>query len=533
MPRAGGVDADLRGIEHGDAEDVAIARRAGADDLGEEGDADAHHLARLAALERLLLRLLLRAQLLVVDRLHRLGQGGLIVAGVVFPAHRGRIGKLLAPDQVLHAELGRIHPELLRHDVHGTLDGVRGFGHAERAAIGHAARRLVGIDAVDRDVRGGEVVGPRDDAEQPGRPLGGVGAGVERAVVGDGVAAQRRHLAVLGAGDFRLHVEVARERRGRQVLDAVLDPFHRPPGHDRRDDRADVAGIGADLVAEAAADVGRDDVDLVLGDLRDQRADRADDVRRLERAPERELALDLVEGGDALAGLERAGVHARIDDQLLDGDVGLREGGVGRGLVAGLPVEHVVVVLALAVRALGLVLDVLADDRRVGRHGLERIDVDRQRLVFHLHKISSVGRDVAVLGDDEGDLLVLEQHLAVGEHHLHVAGERRHPRQVHGLERFGGQHRDHARHRRGLRGVDVLDAGMGVRRAREVAVEHVGQLEVVDVVALALDETDVLDALALAAHALQLFGALGRGGGLVVHSAASWNATPPSLAAAY
>jgi hypothetical protein len=34
-------------------------------------------------------------------------------------------------------------------------------------------------------------------------------------------------------------------------------------------------------------------------------------------------------------------------------------------LVAGLPIEDMVVMLALAVRAFGLVLDVLADDRRV------------------------------------------------------------------------------------------------------------------------------------------------------------------------
>ena len=139
------------------------------------------------------------------------------------------------------------------------------------------------------------------------------------------------------------HVEVARERGGRQILDPVLDPLHRPAGDDRGDDRADIAGIGADLVAEAAADIGRDDVDLVLGNLGDQRADRADDVRRLEGAPERQLALDLVEGGDALAGLERARMHARILDELLDRHLGLVESRVGRRLVAGLPGEDVVV----------------------------------------------------------------------------------------------------------------------------------------------------------------------------------------------
>jgi hypothetical protein len=48
-----------------------------------------------------------------------------------------------------------------------------------------------------------------------------------------------------------------------------------------------------------------------------------------------------------------------------------------------------------------------------------------------------------------------------------------------------------------------------------------------------LHEADILDALAPAAHAFELLGAFGGGGGHVVHSAASWNGTPLSLAAAY
>ena len=61
------MDADFGRVEHGDAENVAVARWAGADDLGEVDDADAHQLARLAALERLAFLLLLLAQLFVVD----------------------------------------------------------------------------------------------------------------------------------------------------------------------------------------------------------------------------------------------------------------------------------------------------------------------------------------------------------------------------------------------------------------------------------------------------------------------------------
>ena len=164
--RAGRMDADLGGIEHGDAEDVAVLRRAGADDLGEEGDADAHQFARLAALEGFLLRLLLGAELAVADRVHRLLQGGVIVAGIVFPAERRGVGELLALDEVLHPELGRVHAELLGQDVHRPLDAIGGLGDAERAAIGDAARRLVGVDAVDRAMRDREIVGAGDDVEE-------------------------------------------------------------------------------------------------------------------------------------------------------------------------------------------------------------------------------------------------------------------------------------------------------------------------------------------------------------------------------
>ena len=43
-------------------------------------DADAHELARLAALERLLFRLLLLAQLAIIGGVERLLHGGVIVA---------------------------------------------------------------------------------------------------------------------------------------------------------------------------------------------------------------------------------------------------------------------------------------------------------------------------------------------------------------------------------------------------------------------------------------------------------------------
>src|SRR5260370_7242780 len=71
-PGAGRMHADFAGIEHRDAEDVAILRRAGADDLGEERDADAHDLAGLAALEPCAFFRLLLPDLAIFYLLHPL-----------------------------------------------------------------------------------------------------------------------------------------------------------------------------------------------------------------------------------------------------------------------------------------------------------------------------------------------------------------------------------------------------------------------------------------------------------------------------
>src|SRR5258706_14522797 len=64
--RASWMDADLGAIEHLDAQDVEGMRGAGADDLGQGRDTDAHQLATGALLR------LLAAQLLVADLVHRL-----------------------------------------------------------------------------------------------------------------------------------------------------------------------------------------------------------------------------------------------------------------------------------------------------------------------------------------------------------------------------------------------------------------------------------------------------------------------------
>ena len=122
---AGGMYADLGAVEHAHAEDVTALGRAGTDDLGKGGDADAHELAAGAFL------LLLLAQSLVIHRLEHLVQGGLIVAAVIFPAKRGCVGELLLLDEVALANLGLVDAEFLGQHIDHAFDQVNGLGHPE------------------------------------------------------------------------------------------------------------------------------------------------------------------------------------------------------------------------------------------------------------------------------------------------------------------------------------------------------------------------------------------------------------------
>jgi hypothetical protein len=111
-------------------------------------------------------------------------------------------------------------------------------------------------------------------------------------------------------------------------------------------------------------------------------------------------------------------MHTRVKDVFGDNDLCVGECGVRRRLVADLPVEDVVV---------GLALDVIANDRRIGIEGPSSVDDGRQRLVFDVDQLQRVPRRVAVVCDDEGDLLSMEAHLVGGEHGHHVMGKRRYP----------------------------------------------------------------------------------------------------------
>src|SRR3569833_3183777 len=82
---ASGMNTNFAAVEHADAENVAVLAGAGADDLGESTEANAHQLAALA-----LLRLFF-AQPFIAHRFQHLLERSGVIAAVVLPAERAVI----------------------------------------------------------------------------------------------------------------------------------------------------------------------------------------------------------------------------------------------------------------------------------------------------------------------------------------------------------------------------------------------------------------------------------------------------------
>ena len=296
---AGRMDPKLGAVVHLHADDVVVLRRSGADDLGERRDADAVELALRASVGLLL------PKVVVPDHLERLVHGALVVAAVVDEPRRGRVRELVRLDEVLLPDVDGVHAQLVRGVLHQALDQVRRLGHAERAPVRDAPGRLVRVGAFRRDVGRRQVVRAAHDVEQAGLELRGLGVGEERALVGQQRCPQSEHGAVALERERSGHVVVAGEPGGDEVLGTLLDPLHRVPQQERRGRGHDVAGVHRHLVAEAAADVGRHDPDLLLRQARDEREHRADRVRRLRRHVDRHLAGRGADVRDASARLER------------------------------------------------------------------------------------------------------------------------------------------------------------------------------------------------------------------------------------
>ena len=425
-------------------------------------------------------RRLLLAQLLVADHLQGQREGARVVAGVVLPAGGAAVRELLGAQQVAHPQLGRVEPEVEGEHVDQALHEVGRLGHPERARVGDAAGRLVRVHAGDPAVRGGHVVGAGERVEEPGGEPRRLRGGVERAVVGEHPHAQRGDPPVAGRRDLAVHVVVAGERRGHEVLRAVLHPLDRgahhaatPPPRTRTPGRVPTLLPNPPPMSGATMRIRCSGIPVT----------RESSTRcacgACAVAYTVSLLGDRVVVGHDAAGLQRRRVHPRVDQVAGAHVLGGREHGVGGRGVARLPVEDVVV---------GLV----AHARRVGVQRVAGVDDGGQRRVLDVDQRERVAGGVAGLGDDERDLLPLVAHLVGGEHRLHVVGERGHPGEAALGELLAGEHGAHERVRLGGQRVDGDDPGAGVRAAQHGGVQHAGQRDVVDEPAAAAHEPGVL-----------------------------------------
>ena len=286
-------------------------------------------------------------------------------------------------------------------------------------------------------------------------------------------------------------------RVGEEAFRAVGHPFHRDAGLFRRPQADDLFRIDEDLRAEAAADVGCDDPQLVLRrDVVEGAHHQARDVRVLRGGPAGVVVFRLVVVAECRARLHGVGHEAVVDDVHARHVRRTRDRRVGRLGVADFPVvDQVSVGFGMQLRRARLERGDCVSDRRqfvvLDRHGLGRVaglalglgHDDNHRVADIAHPVHRQRRPGAHL---HGRAVLGVDHPAADQIADAV-----------GLELTPGEHPDDARH--GLRGRNVyaLDGGVGVRAPHEHRVLHAGDDHVVDVAARAGDETPVL----LARHA--------------------------------
>ena len=223
-----------------------------------------------------------------------------------------------------------------------------------------------------------------------------------------------------------------------QALRPRLDPTHRPLEHLGRGGDQVVLWIGADLAAEAATDVVRDDPHLRLSHAQSARNKQTDEVRVLRPHPDGQLIVERAVLGHDATRLDGGRRQALLQDPLFDNDLGLGKSVFDRILrrIRQIPGE-VVDLFRVGLGAIGF----------QGRHD---VDDGRQWLVLDFDRFRPIDRQLAVFGHHNGDWLALEHCLVVGygksRRHCVLFSDERGGDRVRAaqdcLEVGGGEHRD-------------------------------------------------------------------------------------------
>ena len=445
------------------------------------------------------------APALVVHHLQRLVEHRLVVAAVVDVAGRDLVGELVGPDEVLAANLRRVHSEFLGRGIDHALQHEVGDLGAEPPV--RALLALVGQHRGQGDLSAPDPVGAGELGRRvavvahPELEIGAVVVDHLHPEARDGAVVHDRDLHVVDA--VRPVVVAARD-----VVDAVLEVLDRPPGGAGEGRGEHRSLVREQLAAEAAAGDHRHDVEPVGGYAEGDRHQPAHVVVHGDVGVDGELAHALVVLGDGADRLHRLTTrtrppHLSPEHPVRGGEVALdvaeAEGALQRDVVRP---------------ALGMKHRVAAR-----RDGVLGVDHRGQQLVLHVDEVDGVLGDVAALRHHRGHGLAhvadpIRGDAVLGDRRVGEAGQR--SGLLGGLG--AGHHQHHARQRFGPAGVDALDARVRVRASQHRGVGHVGKDHVVDVLAAPGQQPRVLDALhALADPAVAAPGLGGVGVGGFAH----------------
>ncbi len=446
--------------------------------LEEAGNAQAAQLAARLRLDPP------RLETLGVGARHCLVEIGQEVAGVDRDDAEGRLVREQR-DQVLPPELGGITAELARRRFDRALDDVVGLGLAgaaigiDRHGVGESATHIDGDrrDVVDAALRGrgGDNRGAGAVAREI-RPEVGDHRHVECQEAAPGVERELgrgEDIAALGAGD--------------ELIGALGQPTHRTPELARGPQQQDPFGIEEVLGAEAAADVGRMELDALGRQLEDEFGElAADAVQALSGQFEIHRSSRWIVARDAGARLDRRHDDAVVHHRNLDHVRGAFHRFGDSGGITALDAER------------GIARRLIPDERRAGNERRSAIDDGGQRFVVDLDQLGCLARDLLAVGHDEGHRIADMAHTASRErragrhdqrrdgcHAGHRAEAREISRNINAMNAGKGA---------SLRNVGPLDEGVSMRRAQDMAPQAIGTLDIGEVTAASGEEADILDA---------------------------------------
>ena len=204
----------------------------------------------------------LAQQLFVVGKLERLAQRLFVIAGIVLDAGAGGVGELIGLNEILAADFQAVHAEHVGGFVEQPLDVQHRLGPAG-AAIG-AGGAGVGEHADDLDAAVFDLIAAAGHAHHALRRSGGARVQIG-AEVGDDFDFQAENLAVFSERHLGSHRLIAALDRRQEIFAARGDPFDRLAQFEREMAGDDIFAVDRPFAAEAAADIGSDQMNSMLG----------------------------------------------------------------------------------------------------------------------------------------------------------------------------------------------------------------------------------------------------------------------------